>query len=788
MPTDFAFRFATYFTLFLACGCAGYAEWDYLKEVSFFTAVVAVTMVIAFVCDGRGLTVSLANANILGGGIVLLTALWFGLHYRNPDSVMNTLPWPAGGLPYLVALMMVLVPAKLLRPKHVGDWWALQGLGLSMVAVGGAMTDDGMYMVLLALYAVVGVWSLTLFYIRRVSGYVPPPPPFVPVAGWRSFFSPQTYLPAWFFVARSRPTVAEPFAGIGKPTPTERLGRSHFVRAVRWVGVAVLATLPLFFLTPRTEGLRWELFHSRMETGITKSTVDLSRTGELHPNPKPAFTVTVTHPDGSPGELPDDKRFRVSGHSSYFHSKGIWNRTSLGNLYSVPPGGRAVWPPTQSVPPQRFGPDSVLLEFALEADIYGSPMADPVYHVPGQPAPVFFEHDGHYLYANSQSNGAFRIPTFDPSDRGKIRQYWQFHRASTEEPGARWRSEDSEPPIPKSVYTLLELTSKRIAAESKRLLERMFREGLLPTAIRDRADPATLLPAREDHFAVALAFERHFAASGEYEYTLSLRRQDRAIDPIEDFLFNTKSGHCERFASGLVFMLRGVGIPAQFVIGYRGCVPLGDGKYLVRQDHAHAWVEILISERVPGSREHDWFWRTLDPTAASTDANADGSSSSSGSRFINAFITGLTPERQKQIVEDLQDFGSDNAAPALAALGAVVGLGVLVLLVRRRLRNPPEAPVAAGVDPVPWYSELVARLDRAGLRGTGGRTPAEIARDAEAWLQSRPETAAVADVPVRIADALDRHRYAGGTFSAADDAVVRGDLRRLEAALANRPS
>lgn len=783
MPTDFAFRFATYLTLLLACACAGYAEWEYLREVSFFTALVAVLMVAAFFCDRRGYTVSLKNANIVGGGIVLLTALWFGLHYRNPDSLMNTLPWPASGLPYLVALMMVLVPAKLFRPKHVGDWWALQGLGLSMVAVGGAMSDDILYMALLALYALGGVWSLTLFYVRRVSGHVPPPPPFEPVTGWRMAFSPQTYLPRWFFVARSRPTVAEPFAGIGKPTPTEKLGRSHFFRAVRWVFGALLFALPLFFISPRTEGLRWELFHSRMETGISKSTVDLSRTGELHPNPKPAFTVTATMPDGSPAQLPEDKRFRVSGHNSYFYPKGIWNRTSLGHLYQVPEDGKNVWPPTDRVPPQNYGPDTILLEFDLESDTFGSPVADPPYHRPGQPAPVYFWHNGRYEYATASNNGSFRIPNFDPSERTKIRRYWQYHRLASGEPSARWRLNELDPNTQKTRVPLLALESRRIATEAKRLLERLIREGQLPRAILDRANPATLMPAPDDHLAVALAFERHFATSNEYEYTLSLRRHDRTIDPIEDFLFHTKSGHCERFASGLTLMLRGVGIPAQFVIGYRGCIPIDEGKYLVRQDHAHAWVEVLLSERVPKSDLREWYWHTLDPTAASSDVAETKAAETTGSWFLASFITGLTPERQKQIVDDLQGFGTRNLAPALALVAALVGLGVLAVLVRRRLRAPPESKPVTDVNPVPWFSRLVEILDRGGLTILDGQTPAEYTRDAGAWLAGRPGAAAVAAIPERIAAVLDRHRYAGGTFTEADAAAVQDDLNRLEAAL-----
>lgn len=785
MPTDFAFRFATYLALALACACAGYAEWDFLREVSIFAAVVVAMMIVAFLFDQRGYTVSLLHANFVGGGIALLMALWLGFHYRNPDSLMNTLPWPASGLPYLVALIMLLVPAKLIRPKHVGDWWALQGLGLSMVAVGGAMTDDGFYVALMAAYAVVGIWSLTLFYIRRVSGHVPPPPPFEPVGGLRAIVSPQTYLPAWFFVARSRPTVVEPYDGTRKFTPSERLGRSHFVRALRWVVAAALVAAPLFFLTPRTDGLRWELLGSRIETGISRSTVDLTRTGELHPNPKPAFTVTVTTPDGEPGTISEDARFRISGHNSYF-TKGVWNPASLGHLYPVPPGGRALWPAVDRVPPQDYGPDTVLLEFELEPDMFGSPMADPIQHRPGQPAPLFFLHQGRYQYATTLNNGAFRIPNFDSTPRGKIRHYWQYHRANPDAPPSRWRLDDAEPALvaatAKARNPLLDLPSTRIANESRRLLERMIREGTLPPGIRDRADPATLLPAPEDHLAVARAFERYFATSGEYEYSLTLRRYDRNLDPIEDFLFYTKSGHCERFASGLTLMLRGVGIPSQFVIGYRGCVPIDPGKYLVRQDHAHAWVEVLVSERVPGTTLREWRWETLDPTAASRDEQDPSATASGSSRFISAFITGLTPERQKQLVEDLAEFGTRNSVPTLVAFAMLAAIVIVVVLVRRRLRRVAVAPAVAALDPVPWYSRLLAILARGGYHGAGGQTPAEFACGAAAWLAANPRLTELAPVPGQVAEALERHRYAGAALTSEELDELHRRLDRLDAA------
>lgn len=781
MPTDFAFRFSTYLTLLLACVCVGYAEAEYLPEATAFTAVVALVMVVAFVCDRRDWVMSLRNANLLGGGIFVAAALWFGFHYRTPDSLMNVLPWPAGGLPYVAALMLLLVPAKLFRPKHVGDWWALQGLGLCMVGVAGAMADDVLFVGLMAAYAVAGVWSLTLFYIRRSAGHVPPPPPFEPVEGLRALVSPQTYLPRWFFVARSRPTVAEPFAGVGRPTPTERLGRSHFVRAVRWVVVGGLLTLPPFLLSPRTEGLRWELFNPRMETGVSASGVDLSRTGELIPNPEPAFTVTVTHPDGTPGVLPDDKRFRVSSHHVYKYPKGQWTSETLGQIF-VATAPASVDP----VPEARLaavGSHPIFLEFNLEAKTAGYPLADPTYYDPDRPPPVLYPvRPGLYRHPTVLHNGLIRL-NLDRVDGQRVRQYWQSSRAVPDEPSAFRRMDDR---TAKNRLPLLHQPSPRIADLAKGLLDRLIREGKLPAGVRDRVNPATLLPGEDDHPAVARAFEQYLATSGEYDYTLTLRRQSRTMDPVEDFLFNTKAGHCERFASALVLLLRSAGIPTQFVLGYRGCQPLDDGHYLVRQDHAHAWAEALLSRpAADGGRE--WYWQSFDPTAASTDADANlgalDANAKQGSRLFSLFITGFNPDTQRQLIEDVEAFGRQNRRYAVGAVAVAVAALAAVRVVAHR-RRAPAAAAAPLADPAPWFTRLVELLARHGHPLARGQTPAEFAAAAAARLAADPKTRSAADVPGRVVAALDSHRYAGRPLTLIDQGEVRDGLDRLEAALA----
>lgn len=77
-------------------------------------------------------------------------------------------------------------------------------------------------------------------------------------------------------------------------------------------------------------------------------------------------------------------------------------------------------------------------------------------------------------------------------------------------------------------------------------------------------------------------------------------------NPLEDFLFVHKSGHCELFASAMVLMLRAEGIPARFIAGFLDAEynPL-EGYYMVRQENAHAWVEAYTE---------DQGWQVFDPT------------------------------------------------------------------------------------------------------------------------------------------------------------------------------
>jgi protein-glutamine gamma-glutamyltransferase len=90
-------------------------------------------------------------------------------------------------------------------------------------------------------------------------------------------------------------------------------------------------------------------------------------------------------------------------------------------------------------------------------------------------------------------------------------------------------------------------------------------------------------------------------------FTYSLTPPPLGADPVDDFLFNTRTGFCGHYASAFVDMMRAGGVPARVVTGYLGGEwnPYDD-MLTVRQSDAHAWAEVWLADR---------GWTRVDPTA-----------------------------------------------------------------------------------------------------------------------------------------------------------------------------
>jgi transglutaminase-like putative cysteine protease len=109
-------------------------------------------------------------------------------------------------------------------------------------------------------------------------------------------------------------------------------------------------------------------------------------------------------------------------------------------------------------------------------------------------------------------------------------------------------------------------------------------------------------PGPEQYLNTALNYFR----DGGFSYTLN--PPPLGQESIDDFLFRTRKGYCEHYASAFTYLMRAAGIPARMVAGYLGGELNPYGEYLiVRQSDAHVWVEVWLSGK---------GWVRTDPTLA----------------------------------------------------------------------------------------------------------------------------------------------------------------------------
>jgi transglutaminase-like putative cysteine protease len=285
--------------------------------------------------------------------------------------------------------------------------------------------------------------------------------------------------------------------------------------------------------------------------------------------------------------------------------------------------------------------------------------------------------------------------------------------------------------------------------------------------------------------AASLAVEQHLQHN--YRYALRIRAPVRE-DPVHWFLFRSREGHCEFFASSMVLLLRALGIPARLQAGYAGGEPDGEGGYLVRDSHAHAWVAAYVGGT----------WRVFDPTPAE------------GRPGILEAPGGPTLQWSWQMLESLWDrwvltFSlADQVEIARRALDAlrvagpflppvVLGLGALVaaiLLFKTRRRGAPEVSrLMGGGTPVARGLQRAMRaVARRGVPVRPSMTPREFAKTA---TDAFPEAGGSLEWLVR---GHERASYAGGSppprreVRAAARAITREVERAARAVSGSPPS
>lgn len=127
-------------------------------------------------------------------------------------------------------------------------------------------------------------------------------------------------------------------------------------------------------------------------------------------------------------------------------------------------------------------------------------------------------------------------------------------------------------------------------------------EGENPQALQLAREIVENAPTVDEKISRVLDY---FSKNG-FAYTLEPPLLGR--HPVDDFLFRSKKGYCEHYASAFAVMMRAANVPARVVGGYLGGEANPYGNFLtVRQTDAHAWTEVWHPER---------GWLRVDPTAA----------------------------------------------------------------------------------------------------------------------------------------------------------------------------
>jgi protein-glutamine gamma-glutamyltransferase len=214
----------------------------------------------------------------------------------------------------------------------------------------------------------------------------------------------------------------------------------------------------------------------------------------------------------------------------------------------------------------------------------------------------------------------------------------------------------------------------------------------------------------------------------QFIYTLEPPMLGRS--PVDEFLFDTKRGFCEHYASAFVYLMRSAGIPARVVLGYQGGEVNTVGNYLiVRQTDAHAWAEVWLEGE---------GWVRTDPTAAvSPDRIERGMDLAMGPvgtfpnliaadklgllrqlRYTwdafnnqwNQWVVGYNTDRQAYFLQNLGIDSTDWKRLALwllfGGLAASGFVSAFILLKRRRIRRDPALQA---------YDRFQVRMRKAGF-------------------------------------------------------------------------
>ena len=648
------------------------------------------------------------------------------------------------GVSALAHLILFLSTVKLLQVKADRDWVFLYLISFFEVLLAAGLSISPLFLLTLSLYLMFALCAVLAFEIRKMR---------------RSISSVETRL-----LVAPDSTLFRRLTKRGKTArhnEARRLPLVSFLLLLLIFGLAV----PLFLIVPRTGSTAL----ARAGAGGTgyvgfSDKVTLGDVGRLQQSDRVVMRVRVEEAQGTPR-----RSLLWRGVALDFFNGRSWQRTGRRPSFEQSGSERSIF---------QLGTTEGLHKLTTQT-FYIEPIDTPVLFA----APRVVAVQGALPFLRRDMEGALSTqPHYQERITYKV-------YSDTEEPDVetlRQAPLDDVQVFPAGVARYLQLPD-RIDAR----IPRLARKVIADVGARNQYDAAR-------------ALEQHL--QNDYGYTLDLNIGGG--DPLADFLFKVREGHCEYFSTAMTVMLRTQGIPARVVNGFRmGQYNDTAGIYTVTQRDAHSWVEVYF----PATDS----WVTFDPTPmAGRPVRERAGLTGQLGKYAEAlevlwmqYVVGYDNQEQRSLAKSVSNsfyelrnwlvvkfeglketmsegfgwLGGDGgdgeisyARMAMLILPLFLIIFGLVVLVRRirRLgfwqsfkRHRVEGEKASVID---FYERMSKALSARGLSRAAGETPLEFAA-----------TTGIPEV-INITRAYNRVRFGEQNLSQTESSQIENWLRRME--------
>lgn len=740
-------------------------------------------------------------------------------------------------------ILIYLEIILLFQKKRDRTYWSLIALSLLQVIVAAALNLGLMFGLLLGVYVIAAFSALMLFFVLRETR------PFIQhsmmpsgrrsatnrlaasdlttqgLAGQGSAAENQALRMLNDFDASSwqdeldddvtRRARVDFWSSMPETTVNQLLNRSFLRRLARMVLTTGVATILIFFALPRFSNTAWK--GARQESvatvGFTEE-VRLDAIGRILESPEQVMRVEFSDLHGRPYSIDGEPYFRGTVLPEY-KGGGVWKQASRNT--------------------STFKRLNTQRSFDLASTVLQNIILQP-----GSHSVLFNVTPCHYVSGSDTDlqlnigTGQLTLADHNSRPQGVLR-----YRLGTTGFRNGWQRD---------------LIPARSTRASRDITQRDVKQGVVRNqnaALSNVADQVIQSNGLQNAsaFDKAKALENHFLRSGEYKYSLEINQsRNRNVDPIDDFVVNHKTGHCEYFAGALTLMLRSQGIPARMVVGYKGGEFNAVGNfYIVRQLHAHAWVEAYVPHDEIPTDEIDTAeslpegaWLRLDPTVDTLDVVMSESRLPIVTTITEFFdycrvlwddyVLGLNAARQRQAIyrplgQAVMKVGRSLFSPTSWRARWANFLELLETLLNRKLFGVPWlAIIAVGCLAMAtvlyhrrhWIGRQSQQLLR-NIRSAGQRskqrsdrslaafhqlelilkngfqlerseqqTPLEYSAAAAARLAEDEQFAPLRDLPRQVAEAFCQVRYGNTPINPDQHHQLLEAIKRLDAAVAMR--